>query len=358
MMPRLMFSPDGRPVSWLILVLVCLLVNSALGAAVAEDFTPMGPHLERRGHARPSSSSSFSSSSSAPDSNRKIRVRRPFQCGTPDPGPEVMSMLSALHEADLASAKGGSTLRLGSAASRARGRVEHERRQVQQLQIDTYLHLVTSADQLESVTAYQMQRQFDRLSGSFARYGIFFDLKAVTRTVNDTWAAGSDERVMKRALRRGTYAALNIYFQTSLENEALGSCSVPGPLSSAAASNPSLYALDGCTVAAGTVPGGDLYGYDEGQTAVHETGHWLGLLHVFQGYSCGGNGDFILDTPSQSQSTDGCPTNPPKDSCPNQPGIDLIHNFMDYSFDECYQTFTPNQRTRMFQMWNAFRAGK
>lgn len=347
-----MVCSDGRPVSWLILVVVCLLVDSALGAAVVEDFTPMGPHLERRDGARPSTSSS------APETNGSRLARRQFQCGTPEPGPEVMAMLSALHEADLASVKGGSTLPLGSAASRARRHVEHERRQAQQLQIDTYLHLVTSADQIERVTAYQMQRQFDRLSGSFARYGIFFKLQAVTRTVNDTWASGSDERVMKRTLRRGTYAALNIYFQTSLDTGVLGSCSVPGPLSSAAATDPSLYALDGCTVAAGTVPGGGLYGYDEGQTAVHETGHWLGLLHVFQGYSCGGAGDYIVDTPPQSQSTDGCPTDPPKDSCPDLPGLDLIHNFMDYSFDECYQTFTPDQRTRIFQLWNAYRAGK
>ena len=77
-----------------------------------------------------------------------------------------------------------------------------------------------------------------------------------------------------------------------------------------------------------------MYGYDEGQTAVHETGHWLGLLHTFQGYSCSGPGDYIDDTPQQSQSTDGCPnTIPLKDSCPSLPGMDAIHNFMDYSTD-------------------------
>ena len=44
------------------------------------------------------------------------------------------------------------------------------------------------------------------------------------------------------------------------------------------------YATDGCNVLAGSMPGSPnaVLGYDRGKTAVHEVGHWFGLLHTFQ----------------------------------------------------------------------------
>ena len=57
------------------------------------------------------------------------------------------------------------------------------------------------------------------------------------------------------------------------------------------------------------MPIGGLEGYQEGKTAVHEVGHWFGLLHTFQDESCEATdpGDFVDDTPQESVSTDGCP---------------------------------------------------
>ena len=91
--------------------------------------------------------------------------------------------------------------------------------------------------------------------------------------------------------------------------------------------------MDGCNVHAGSMPNGILAYYNQGKTAVHEVGHWFGLLHTFQGSSCDPTdpGDYIEDTPQQSVSTDGCPAG--KDSCPELQGLDPIHNFMDYSTD-------------------------
>ncbi len=60
----------------------------------------------------------------------------------------------------------------------------------------------------------------------------------------------------------------------------------------------------------------------------------------------------MSDTPAQSSPTDGCPAG--RDSC-SLPGLDPIHNYMDYSYDTCYTQFSPGQSTRMDQMWAAYR---
>jgi hypothetical protein len=59
------------------------------------------------------------------------------------------------------------------------------------------------------------------------------------------------------------------------------------------------------------------------------------------------------DTPAQKTPTSGCPEG--KDTCP-EPGLDPIHNYMDYSFDSCYTEFTPGQVQRMQDAWLFFRA--
>jgi len=87
--------------------------------------------------------------------------------------------------------------------------------------------------------------------------------------------------------------------------------------------------------------------YDQGRTATHELGHYLGLWHTFQGgcapaSSCNSNGDTICDTNAEQSPRFGCPGNPV--SCGT---ADPKTNYMDYTDDLCMEDFTEEQSRRM-----------
>src|SRR4029453_502056 len=109
---------------------------------------------------------------------------------------------------------------------------------------------------------------------------------------------------------------------------------------------------DGIRVHFDSIPGGSIANYNLGETATHEAGHWFGLYHPFQGGCTQGNAG-VADPRAQSPPTPGCPEG--RDSCA-LPGLDPIHNYMDYSYDSCYYEFTAGQSTRMQAMFAAYRS--
>jgi hypothetical protein len=162
------------------------------------------------------------------------------------------------------------------------------------------------------------------LRDTFAPSGIVWNYKGVDYTINPVWANDGDDLAMKKALRKGNYRTLNVYFQNDI-GEKLGYCHFPTTITP----GDDTFWLDGCNILYTTVPGGAATNYNMGKTLTHETGHWFGLFHTFQGGCLGG--DNVNDTPAQDSPSQGCPIG--RDSCPDQKGLDPIHNYMDYSYE-------------------------
>jgi hypothetical protein len=123
------------------------------------------------------------------------------------------------------------------------------------------------------------------------------------------------QTAMKNQLRMGGTAALNVY---SVGFKSIGASDLMGY-----ATYPFFYIGapkdDGVVILYSAVPGGSSTAYNQGKTLTHETGHWLGLFHTFEG-GCSGNGDYVSDTPPQAEASWGCPTG--KDTCAGG-GVDL-----------------------------------
>jgi Pregnancy-associated plasma protein-A/Secretion system C-terminal sorting domain len=90
--------------------------------------------------------------------------------------------------------------------------------------------------------------------------------------------------------------------------------------------------------------------YNKGKTLVHETGHWLGLWHIWgdDGVACTGS-DFVTDTPNQADENYTCPSSNgavSADACAGSSGA-MYQNYMDYSDDKCLVMFTLGQKIRM-----------
>jgi hypothetical protein len=222
--------------------------------------------------------------------------------------------------------------------------------------VPVYVHVVSPDGVIGNVSSTIINDQITVLNATFAgqeggyNTGFRFTLAGVTRTVNADWfyaGPGNDERAMKQALHQGGDNALNMYLTTA--GLYLGWAYLPN-----ITEHGNAY-LDGVVIDWASLRGASTTyagSYDQGETATHEVGHWLNLEHTFY-RGCNGQGDYVADTPSEATPTSGCPAG--KDTC-SAPGLDPIHNYMDYSFDTCYTQFTAGQAARMQDAWLFYRA--
>jgi hypothetical protein len=216
--------------------------------------------------------------------------------------------------------------------------------------VPTYVHVMAASDGFGNVTDKQVRDQIAVLNKTFggvespaaAQTGFTFELKDVRRYSNDTWHRDKASSSYRSETRVGGPETLNIWI---VNFYLLGVATFPWDYEKSGD-------IDGVRIAYDTLPGVAEHNYNQGETATHEVGHWLGLYHVFQG-GCEGEGDWVADTPPQSIATRGCPEG--QDSCVGD-GVDSIHNYMDYSYDSCYDRFSPLQSAKMSDDWLAYRA--
>jgi hypothetical protein len=219
-------------------------------------------------------------------------------------------------------------------------------------QIKVAFHVIYSGSE-GNLTDAQIAAQITELNRAYSGFyggvntGYTFVLASTDRTKNSKWfkmtPGSAAEQQAKQALALDVTHRLNIY-----------SCK-PGQNLLGWAYFPSSYPEDdwhhGVVFHYASVPGGSLAPFNLGGTVDHETGHYLGLYHTFEN-GCTPPGDYVSDTPDEATPTSGCPVG--KDTCPT-PGLDPIHNYMDYSDDACYSQFTAGQNQRMQSIVPSYR---
>jgi hypothetical protein len=205
------------------------------------------------------------------------------------------------------------------------------------IRIPVAFHVIYDSTGAGNVPESQLDEQIRVLNNDFRSSGFSFVKASVDRTRSDTWFAmgyGGNEHHAKRQLAIDPANTLNFY-TAELGMGLLGWAYLPWSFDES-------HYMHGVVVHHRSLPGGSFSNYNGGQTGTHEIGHYLGLYHTFDG-GCDG-GDYCEDTPAEATPARACPTG--RDTCA-APGLDPIHNYMDYSYDACMYEFSADQGTRM-----------
>ena len=192
--------------------------------------------------------------------------------------------------------------------------------------IDVHWHVITRNNGTGAVSRAQIRRQLAVLNEAFAgdtaassAPTVFrFTTASIDYTANTDWynwaypeEDKTDDRQAKRALHRGGLDDLNVYI-AGLEDNLLGYATFPGPDPWSAMGW--CCSTRACRVAAAEP-------FNEGDTATHEVGHWLGLLHTFQ-FGCRRAGRPGSTTPrTSSTATTSSSATSPTTPVLNQAGI-------------------------------------
>ncbi|NIM82078.1 MAG: hypothetical protein GTO20_25090 [Candidatus Aminicenantes bacterium] len=213
--------------------------------------------------------------------------------------------------------------------------------------IPIVFHIIHKTDGTRNIPDQRIHRQVQVLNQDFAatmgslgekgyNTKIQFELVQITRTANDQWHNDQNEVQYKHALGWDQQRYLNVYVNTA--SGYLGYSYLP--------QEDSGDVYDGVVMNYEAVGGRDSGNapFDQGRTLVHEIGHYLGLLHTFEGYGCYEGyeaGDLIADTHSENAEHYGCTQTY---TCGTP---DDIHNYMNYTDDSCMYEFTAEQANRL-----------
>ena len=257
-----------------------------------------------------------------------------------------------------------------------------------EIEIPVAFHVITDSNGNGSLNSLDtlLKTQLDTLNSAFESADISFRLDTITTYKNNTWynygfkldsVEAADDMTSSISIKPNEI--LNVYILKG-SGKWLGEASFPWWSSTGSHE-------DGVKILNSTLPGGADPVYNEGNTLVHEVGHYLGLLHTFHFFKercvtidgveeceeigcqdsqfdgCDPSfGDLVDDTPAQKychfdgcgdcQDNIGCePCLEPRkkcDTCPSA-GVDPVRNYMGYNGDRCMTEFSKGQLTRVKQ---------